>query len=376
MKLAALATQGSGNAKAISMDEARILGLLEKLAPETLPFDRARKPDSFIRLLKTLRDRRDLLVCMEGTGIAGGAALLLGRLLYRTRYLISSGDAVGPFVGAHHPALGPLFTLYELLLCRLSEGFIGWTPYLSGRALSFGAPRAMTAPGWAPFPKPAEINEARRRVRSRLGIPENALVIGIAGSLSWNPRAGYCYGWESVAALLRLRDGETSKARPVHALIVGDGDGRERLARLAADRLGRTVHLTGRVPREEIPEHLAAMDLGSLPQSVDGVGSFRYSTKMSEYVACRLPFVTGEIPLAYDLPGDFCWRLPGAAPWSAEYIDSLAALLETVTDPEIECKRAGLAGLDPLFDREHQIRRVTEFVSGITARLGAPGAKG
>ena len=27
------------------------------------------------------------------------------------------------------------------------------SPYLAGRALSFGAPRAMTAAGWAPFPK-------------------------------------------------------------------------------------------------------------------------------------------------------------------------------------------------------------------------------
>ena len=50
-----------------------------------------------------------------------------------------------------------------------------------------------------------------------------------------------------------------------------------------------------------MPNHLAAFDLASLPQSVDGVGSFRYTTKLSEYLAAGLPIVTGQIPAAYDL---------------------------------------------------------------------------
>ena len=43
------------------------------------------------------------------------------------------------------------FAMYERMLCRFSAGFIGWTSYLVGRAISFGAPRGMTAasgPGW------------------------------------------------------------------------------------------------------------------------------------------------------------------------------------------------------------------------------------
>ena len=43
-------------------------------------------------------------------------------------------------------------------------------------------------------------------------------------------------------------------------------------------------------------EFLAAFDLASLPQSVDRVGSFRYSTKLSEYLAAGLPIVTSQIP--------------------------------------------------------------------------------
>ena len=61
------------------------------------------------------------------------------------------------------------------------------------------------------------------------------------------------------------------------------------------------------------------MDVASLPQSVDGVGSFRYTTKLSEYLAARLPVVTGEIPLAFDLDDGWMWRLPGDAPWEERY---------------------------------------------------------
>ena len=90
-------------------------------------------------LLEMWRIRPDLVV-MEGTGLAGGAALILARAVFGQRYLVSSGDAVGPWVGTRSRLLGPVFGLYERVLCRLAAGFIGWTPYLVGRALTFGTP--------------------------------------------------------------------------------------------------------------------------------------------------------------------------------------------------------------------------------------------
>ena len=41
--------------------------------------------------------------------------------------------------------LGPVFGLYEHVLCRLAAGYIGWTPYLAGRAMTYGTKRVMTA---------------------------------------------------------------------------------------------------------------------------------------------------------------------------------------------------------------------------------------
>ena len=100
----------------------------------------------------------------------------------------------------------------------------------------------------------------------------------------WTPRYQFCYGAELVRALALVR-------RPnVYALLVGDGTGRAKLEKLAEDRIGRTVLFTGRVPQADVPDYLAAMDLGSLPQSVDRVGSFRFTTKISEYVASVFPW--------------------------------------------------------------------------------------
>lgn len=349
------ATQGAGG-----NEEARIVELLSHHPTWVFPFDRRSKLGAFWKLLKLICQKRPSLVVMEGTGIAGGLAVLLGRGLAGVPYVVSSGDAVGPWVGRQLAWWGPVFGLYERLLCFCAAGYIGWTPYLAGRALTFGTPRAVTAPGWAPFAlSEAAHVEARRQIRRQLGIGDGDLVAGIAGALIWNRRVQYCYGADLVQAARHSRRSD------LRILIVGDGTGLAQLRRLAGPLADRTVFFTGRVPQQDVPKYLAAMDLGSLPQSVDGVGNFRYTTKISEYLGARLPVVTGQLPYAYDLDEGWLWRLPGEAPWTGRYLAALTEFLDQVNPEQIEAKREAIAASSAVFSREAQVARVTAFIEDI-----------
>ena len=329
--------------------------LLEPLSATAQPFDRSRKLRSCICTAARLIRERPNIVVMEGTGIAGGLAVLAASLA-GVRFVVSSGDAVAPFVSSFRPWLRPVAWAYERLLCSRSAGFIGWSPYLAGRALTLGAPRAMTAANWAdPGPGTPDRAAARRRFRIRDG----ALVFGLVGSLDWHDRAEYCYGLELVQAVTRLERDD------VVVLIVGDGSGRSRLAELAGERLDETVILPGAVRRGDVPMALAAMDVASLPQSVDGVGAFRYTTKISEYLAAGLPVVTGQIPLAYDLDDGWLWRLAGDAPWDPRYIAELAGLMESVQPAEIAERRSRVPTASPLFSLERQQRQVCAFLTDV-----------
>lgn len=353
--LVAFATLG-----AESGDEERLRTLLDWSDAEFYPFDRTAKIRCFCELLGRFRRNSRALGIMEGTGVAGGAALILAHFVFGLKYVVSTGDAVGPFVKKRFVVAGPIASLYEKVLYRFSAGVIGWTPYLVGRALTYGAPRATSAPGWAPFAiKRENLVAVRRASRAKLGIPEHSIVFGIAGALVWNARLKYCYGKELVQAF-----GSVPR-KDIRALIVGDGSGVRFLQELVRRNREDRIIFTGRVRREEICEYIAAMDVGSLPQSVDGVGSFRYTTKLSEYVACGIPIVTGQIPLAYDYDDGWVWRLPGPNPWSTRYVHALAELLSGIDSPTVEEKRRLVPIDSPEFDKGRQVERIRKFLEDL-----------
>jgi glycosyltransferase involved in cell wall biosynthesis len=354
-KILVFATKGTG-----SNEEARILKLLQNFNVEIVPFDRSHKFKSFINIIQQGLQIKASLVVMEGTGFLGGMACLFLHWFFKIPYVFSSGDAIAPFIGLNYPLLVPIAHIYEQILCRFCAGFIGWTPYLVGRALTFGSPKGLTAEGWAYFPRTIEeLADRRITIRKQLGIPENAIVFGILGSIAWTKSVGYCYGYELVKAFQKIN------RQDVVILVVGDGTGLAHLKELAGEDLGKQIFMPGNVPFEQVLDYMAVMDLASLPQSVDQVGSFRYTTKVSEYVAAKLPVITSQIPMAYDILGDWVWRLPGAKPWDDAYINALAGLMATITDETINIKKKAIPTQLLDFDLETQIVRVTNFISEI-----------
>lgn len=355
IKILVFATKGGK-----SNEEARILKLLQNFSFQVIPFERADKLKSFISIIRQALQIKPRLIAMEGTGVLGGVACLFLRWFYGIPYVFSSGDAIAPFINLNYPLLAPIVNVYEQMLCRFCAGFIGWTPYLVGRALTFGAPKGVTAAGWAYFSRTSEqLANSRVTIRKQLGIADDSLVFGLLGSIVLTQRFQYCYGYELVKAFQKIN------SKNITILVVGDGSGLDYLKQLAGEDLGKRIFLPGNVPYEQVLDYMAAMDVASLPQSVDAVGSFRYTTKVSEYVAAKLPVVTSQIPMAYDIGGDWVWRLPGAKPWEDCYIDALAVLMETITDEAISIKKKAIPIQLSDFDQEQQVVRVTDFINEI-----------
>lgn len=354
-KILVFATKGSG-----SNEEKRITQLLQNFDLDIVAFDPKHKFKSYLQILRQARQTEPYLIAMEGTGIFGGLACLW--LRFRgIPYVFSSGDAIAPFLALNYPFLSPLTILYEGMLYRFCRGFIGWTPYLVGRALTFGAAKAITAAGWVHFERSrTDLNASREAIRTELGIPHNAIVFGLLGAIVWNQRVNYCYGYELVRALDKIQ------RQDIYVLIVGDGSGLDILKKLADNDLNKIrTKFTGNVPLEKVLDYMAVMDVASLPQSVDGVGSFRYTTKICEYIAAGLPTIISQVPVSYDVCGDWVWRLPGDKPWEDKYIDAIAHLMQNITHADIDLKQQAIPENLYDFNMQAQVMKVTNFIQDL-----------
>ncbi len=117
-------------------------------------------------------------------------------------------------------------------------------------------------------------------LRRRLGLPEDAFVVGVLGSLVHSPRLDICYGWDLISALSHLA------GLPVHGLIIGDGNGlpwlQER-ARVAG--VSHRLTFAGRIPYEEVQPALRLMDIALSTQTNNLAGQVRTTGKLPEYMA-------------------------------------------------------------------------------------------
>jgi glycosyltransferase involved in cell wall biosynthesis len=136
---------------------------------------------------------------------------------------------------------------------------------------------------------------ARRAVRARYGIAPDAIVAGFIGTFGQ---------WHGITLLARAV-AEMARASPawltahrLHFLLIGDGVLMPEVRRLlAAPGLERFVTLTGLVPQDDAPAHLAAADILLSPHvpNPDGSRFFGSPTKLFEYMAMGKPIIAGEL---------------------------------------------------------------------------------
>jgi glycosyltransferase involved in cell wall biosynthesis len=162
--------------------------------------------------------------------------------------------------------------------------------------------------------KPDE--KARQEIRSRYRIPPEAIVIGFTGIL--RPWHGVDLLVRAVALLAQRPAGA-----PCHLLIVGDGPSRPEIERIAMDAgLRDRVVVTGRVPHDQIPAHVAAFDVAVSPRAT----FYASPMKVPEYMAAGAAVVAPDMPNLADLITD---GVTGAL-FTAESVDALAGALHSL----------------------------------------------
>jgi glycosyltransferase involved in cell wall biosynthesis len=132
---------------------------------------------------------------------------------------------------------------------------------------------------------------ARAAIRQRLGLSSGRVVVGFVGILRpW-------HGPELLLdAFARLRAGDRA-----HLLMIGDGPGRAAFeATAAAHGLRDCVTVTGRVPHEEVPQYLAALDIAVSPRAT----FYASPMKVPEYMATALAVAAPRTPNLRDLIRD------------------------------------------------------------------------
>lgn len=107
--------------------------------------------------------------------------------------------------------------------------------------------------------------------------------------------AGQFFAWKGVDTLVEA----VARVHEAQLLLVGgDKDNLPRIVALAQQRAPGRVHITGQVPHQAVPFHLAAADVIALPNTAREPISARYTSplKLFEALASRRAIVASDIP--------------------------------------------------------------------------------
>lgn len=126
----------------------------------------------------------------------------------------------------------------------------------------------------------------RHACRKRLGLPENAKIIGTAGALNRNRGIDALFqGFELLAA----------EDENVHLAIAGPRDRHTRIP------LGHQVHDLGILPLEKVPLLLNALDVAVICNRDSPFGRYSFPQKAYEIMACHVPLIAAGVGSMEDL---------------------------------------------------------------------------
>ncbi|MBI5329653.1 MAG: glycosyltransferase family 4 protein [Betaproteobacteria bacterium] len=198
---------------------------------------------------------------------------------------------------------------------------------------------------FAPRPRP-------EAARARLGFAPEDVVFAFAGRM---------VGWKGLAVALRALAEPPLAGVPARLLLIGDGDARPGLERLAASLgVAERVRFHAAVPHRELPDLYALADAGVFPS----IGDEAFGITIAEAMACGLPVIAshiGGIPEVVGNEGN-CGLL--AAPGDPRaWAEAMAGLAQ---DPERRriLGAAGAERIRRLYTWEASARRLLATLEG------------
>ena len=272
-----------------------IVAYLSSSCEVDILYREAGKFDEMRRFVHAIREGRPNLIYVMNVGYAGGGAALWARMRWGIPFLIDHGD---PSYDLLKSSGRPL---WEAWLVRFAE----WTMLRAAEAvIARGAWLAETLkprrPGHVFFVpdgvdtevfKPLDVSD----LRQSHGL-DDALTIGVIGSIVWSDRYRMCYGWDVIETVNLLKD------QDVKGVIVGDGNGLSRLKERARTYgIEDRIFFAGRVPHEDVPRYINLIDICISTQTNDSVGRSRTTAKLPEYLACGRFIIATDVGGARDV---------------------------------------------------------------------------
>lgn len=313
----------------------------------------------FLAALLRLRPEACYVLDLAYSGTIAG---VVAKLLVGTPLCVDTGDAIYELAKA--TGRGPVGLLLtkglEWIGHHASDRLIVRSHFhqewLAARGLHAAViPDGVDVKQFSCVPDPA--------LRRRLGL-EGFHTVGILGSLTWNPRTNSCYGMEVLEVLRRLPD------LAIKGVIIGDGDGRNKLERWAESHgIADRVVFLGRLPYEELPAALSTIDVCVSTQTDDLPGRVRTTGKLPLYLAAgRNVLATAVGEAVRVLPSEFLIAYRGS--WDETYPARLAVAVErTLKHPLDAAKLTALAEQHFSYDRlAQQVSELLPQRSSVTKR--------
>ncbi|MFW2440682.1 MAG: glycosyltransferase [Arenicellales bacterium] len=156
----------------------------------------------------------------------------------------------------------------------------------------------------------------RQQSRTKLSLPEDAILIGTAGALSENRDIGVLYRAYQIVLL---------KNPEVHLVLAG------RLSDKVSIPEHQNVHYLGELEHCRVADLYNALDLAIVPLTDSIFGKYCYPQKACEILACKRPLVASSVGVMTDMLKDYpeCLFNDGDAEMLAERI------LDQINDPLI-----------------------------------------